>query len=225
MKYRSLNNTKIRSFSAATLLLIDDNSTLTDRVNELLKKENPFNTPISASKTPAKFMHKRIELDMKLEGEKKTMDEYLVSNSKDLNLDSDSTDKWSNLNQYHYRLMNKLAERMATLKQEDPSFMFEMFKLNRVQINTENRLKDNLEILIYESKLKEFEEKKTDSLIKSAYEYVRSQRLAERKKVLDEDKEFALKEKQYLENLKPSSLIDDFADVSLEQPSYMDPDD
>ena len=121
--------------------------------------------------------------------------------------------------------MNKLAERMATLKQEDPSFMFEMFKLNRVQINTENRLKDNLEILIYESKLKEFEEKKTDSLIKSAYEYVRSQRLAERKKVLDEDKEFALKEKQYLENLKPSSLIDDFADVSLEQPSYMDPDD
>lgn len=47
--------------------------------------------------------------------------------------------------------------------------------------------------------------------------------LKERNKVInDEEKDFSL---EGLANLAPESLLDDFADPNLEQPSYMDPED
>ena len=217
---------KKRSFTSSSVLFTGDNSSLMARIEDLLKKNNAFRdkyTPISAMGTPGRFMDKRTELNNKLDLEQKSMDQYLDYNSK--NLSDDSINKWMNLTTNHAEFINKIGAKMSTLKPESPSYIFEMFKLNRVYINAQIKFQDSLETIIYESNLKEMENNKTDPSMKSIYETLRMKRLDSRKEVLESDKEFASKEKEYFENKRASSLIDDFADVSLEQPSHMDPED
>lgn len=220
--FRTPKASKYRSFTTTSLLLTDDNTSLTARIDQLLKK-NPFNTPISASTTPAKFINKRKDLDKNLNDEKKTMDQYLQDNSK--NLTEDSIKKLTDLSEDSSEFINKVNAKMQTVKKEDPSFMLDMFKLDRLHKNAENKCQDSLESVIHESKMEQFQDNETDSLKKTIYLALRMKRFADRKKVLEAEKEFVVLEKEYFENKKPSSLIDDFADVSLEQPSHMDPDD
>lgn len=93
---------------------------------------------------------------------------------------------------------------------------------NQFMNNTHFKTLDTVEAATHDSTERNMKDFNASFLERQVFYSQRKERLKERKEVLEADKELF---SERLQEHKTSSLIDDYADPNLEQPSYIDPED
>ena len=191
---------------------------LMERINKLLKQNQNL-----VKKSKSSVLNKeREEMDTKLEKEHKVMGEFLETCSTSLN--DNERAAWDDIQKKNKNLLDLYVKKIQELDTEQPDYEQKAHKLYQLAKNSVTKQTEDLESLNYDATRRNMDETKATFTETLLFNAARTSRLNERKKILDSDKQLYLKEQ---DNLKKdqSSLIDDFANVNLEQPSYMDPDD
>lgn len=119
-----------------------------------------------------------------------------------------------------------LNEKIDNLSTEDPLYNKNLFELLQLHINNITKQENAMESIALNAVNRDMEETKPGFIPIQMFKSLRTKVLNERNEVLKANKELFEKEKEFFSKKdKESSLIDDFANPALEQPSYIDPED
>lgn len=207
-----------RVFTTTSVLKVDDD--LMTRLEKLLKKNRDL---VNESKLDL-FIKDRETMNKKLDDQAKKMVKFLETLGGNLN--SSEKKDWENINERSERMRKLLNEKIDNLNTDDPLYNKNLFDLLQLHINNNVKQDDAMESIALKAVHRDMEETKAGSFAKQLFNSVRTKVLNERNEVLEANKELFQKEKEFFSKKdKEPSLIDDFANPALEQPSYMDPED
>lgn len=220
---RSINEVEQGSSTQETSQIEESEQKISELVNELENLENRIERATNI--TNSKFN----DVDHKIEATKTRLDEVIDSNINSL------SDETSNLLS---RLSDKQVEdreKIDSLMQEDPANVDSFAYASRLLDIGANRsvanamLDDPALPLPVSQQISDLlqDNKSSGEDVKLCMEYLKELD-KEKKEFKDKEKELEQQEKQLeeLENKEDNrSVVDDFADVNAEMPSYMDPED
>lgn len=194
-----------------------DVSKLLNRIDNLVDTNKSLGDKHRSEKIENKFITTRKNVDKELENENIKMDKYLEDNTKNLN--ESNLKKVESIEKEHSIMTLLIQGKMSKVSPSDPSFLKEMSNLEHLQKNTDAKRNEKWEGIIHE----DYMSKENNPEKKAIYESVRENRLAERKDILEADNKLAEEETKFFS--KPKSLLDDFADTSIEPVDYTGGDD
>jgi hypothetical protein len=209
-----------RLFTTSSIMK-GDNSDILKRVEELMTKNQNL---IKESKLGL-LDTQRQNMEKKLDQEDKIMKNFIEMNTTSLTTEDEKKfiETQENSKNFFHLILKKAEE----LNKEDSSYAQKLHSLNQLAKDTKNRETDNLESFVFEAVKRDMDKSNASPFEKTMFFAARRKRLEERKEILATNKELYIKEQEEFKKEKEEklSLIDDFANPNLEQPSYMDPED
>ena len=207
-----------RVFSNTSVLKVDDD--IMARLQKLLDMNRDL---VNESKTDI-LIKKRLTMHKNFEDQTNNMAKYLETIGNNMN--TGERKQWDTINERAQRMFDLIKEKIDNLNTDDPLHHKNICNLLGLHLNNVAKQQDAMEPIAINAVYRHMRETKADPLSKWAFEAHRTKVLSERNKVLETNKELLEEEKEFFSKKdKESSLIDDFANPNLEQPSYMDPED
>lgn len=207
----------LKAYFSTTLYLKADKPDIMSRIEQLLKDNREVTQGISDS---ILNMKKGAMNKERLTVEENKMTAYLSKVTSYLNeteraqIDKTLDDE--------AKVINLVMEKLKALDPTDPNWMEKRLNYNQFMNNTHFKTLDTVEAATHDSTERNMKDFNASFLERQVFYSQRKERLKERKEVLEADKELF---SERLQEHKTSSLIDDYADPNLEQPSYIDPED
>ena len=207
-----------RLFSSTSVLKGEDD--LMARLEKLLKINRDL---VNDSKSDL-LIKKRLDMHKDFEVQTNNMAKYLETIGNDMN--SGERKQWEGINQDALRMFGLIKEKIDNLNTNDTGHHKKISILLDLHMNNIVKQQDDMASIAHKAVERNMSENNVNPFIKGLFDTQRTEILRERNKVLEAHKTLKEEEKDFFSKMeKESSLIDDFANPNLEQPSYMDPED
>lgn len=214
---QTLGKNIVKAHFSTTLALKADKPDIISRIDELLKK----NTEITEKfKVSLHLKKSRDDVDEKLKEEDTKMIAHLKVVTGYLN--KDENDQLDKTLKEHVKIAGLTHDKLLELDPEDPDHKEKEMNYLQFLKTSYNKMLDKMDALSVDAVKRDMVDTKASFFETYFYNAARRQRLQERKEVLNTDKELFTRE---LKECKTSSVVEDYADPNMEQPSYIDPED
>lgn len=207
-----------RLFSSTCVLKGEDD--IMARLEKLLKINREL---VNDSKSDL-LIKKRLAMHKDFEVQTNNMAKYLETIGNDMN--SGEKNQWEDINQKALRMFGLIKEKIDNLNTDDTSHHQTISRLLDMHMRNIDKQQDDMASIAHKAVERNMSESNANPLMRALFDVRRTELLRERNKVLETHKNLTEEEKDFFSKMeKESSLIDDFANPNLEQPSYMDPED